>query len=316
MKAVYIIEFGGRDKLIFTKEFPKPIVQEGEVLVRIKAASVNPVDFKIRDGLRKNLPHNFPMVLGWDMAGIIEERGFGARRFNVGDEIFSYARRPIVDKGTYAEYISIPECYVAKKPKSLNFEEASTIPLTGLTAYQAIHDKAKIRKGESILILGASGGVGSMAVQLSKVAGAYVIAIASNENGDYLRSLGADSIISYDKNNWAETFKILFPDKADVVFDCVGKETLVDALECVKPGGRLVSIAGQVDNELAKSLNIKFIYHFVEPNVVELDYLASLIDNGKLKTHISKIYPLEEAIKAHEQIESGHTRGKIVLSIS
>jgi NADPH:quinone reductase-like Zn-dependent oxidoreductase len=242
MKAVYINEFGGRDKLIYTKDFPKPEVQEGELLVRIKAIGVNPVDYKIREGLRKNQIQQFPVILGWDMAGVVEERGFGARRYKVGDEVFSYARRPKLEKGTYAEYISIPECYIAAKPKSLSFEEAASVPLVGLTAYQALHDKANIRAKQIVLILGASGGVGSMAVQLAKVAGAKVAALAGTANTEYLKSIGADFILSYNDYDWLEKFKALFPQKVDTVFDFVGKETLLKAHQCVKSGGYLVSI--------------------------------------------------------------------------
>jgi len=315
MKAVYINEFGGRDKLIYSDDFPKPEVREGEVLVRIKAAGVNPVDYKIREGLRKNLPYKFPLILGWDMAGIIEERGFGARRFKKGDEIFSYARRPSVENGTYAEFISIPECYVTAKPKSLSFEEAAAIPLVGLTAFQALHDKADIKANQFVLILGASGGVGSMAVQLAKIAGAKVAALAGSANVDYLKSLGADYVITYDNQDWLETFLKQFQKKPDIVFDFVGKETLLKAYNCVKKGGTLVSIAGQADQQLASSLGINFQYHFVEPDVSELDQLTKLIDSGKLRTYINKVYPLRETYKAHEQIETEHTRGKIVLSI-
>jgi NADPH:quinone reductase-like Zn-dependent oxidoreductase len=315
MKAVYINEFGKKEKLIYSELFHKPEVKEGEVLVHIKAAGVNPVDYKIRNGLRMNLTHNFPLILGWDMAGVVEERGFAARHFELGDEVFAYARRPIVEKGTYAEYISIPECYLALKPTSMSFEEAASVPLVGLTAYQVIHEKTKIKPGQIILILGASGGVGSMAVQLAKIAGAKVAALASAANSEYIKKLGADYVLNYDQDNWLETFNNLFPQKADVVFDFVGSGSLIMAQNCIKAGGILISIAGQIDPATADTLGFQFIYHFVEPNAKQLQHLATLADTGLLKTHIHHIFQLKDASLAHEMIESGHVSGKIVLAI-
>jgi NADPH:quinone reductase-like Zn-dependent oxidoreductase len=316
MKAVIINEFGGKDKLIYTEDFPKPEVHEGEVLVCIKAAGVNPVDFKIREGLRRKSPINFPLVLGWDMAGIVEETGFAAKRFKKGDEVFSYTRRPVLDLGSYAEYISLPECYISAKPKSLSFEEAATLPLAGLTAYQSLYDKGNIQKDQLVLILGASGGVGTMGVQLAKIAGAKVVTLASSSNNDYLKSLGADFILNYDKHDWVKEFTTKYPRKADLVFDCVGKDVLLKSHHCLKPGGKLVSIAGQGDPELLKIFDIYFQFHFVEPNVLQLEHLTSLIDSGKLKINVSAVFPLHEVVKAHEKMETEHTQGKIALSIS
>jgi NADPH:quinone reductase-like Zn-dependent oxidoreductase len=315
MKAVYINEFGGREKLIYTEDFKKPEPQEGEVLVRIKSAGVNPVDYKIREGIRKNLPHNFPIVLGWDMSGIVEATGFGARRYKEGDEVFAYARRPCVEKGTYAEYIALPECYITAKPRTLSFCEAASVPLAGLTAYQAVHDKANLRKGQIALILGASGGVGSFAVQLAKIAGAEVVTLAGLANNDYLVKLGADHLLNYNNPDWVAEFIAAYPQKADVVFDFYGKETLFKAHHCVRSGAQLVSIAGQADKELIASLDIHFQFHFVEPNVTQLNHLSSLFDSGKLSTHINSEFLLHETAKAHEKIETEHTKGKIVLSI-
>jgi NADPH:quinone reductase-like Zn-dependent oxidoreductase len=315
MKAVILNEFGGSDKLVYREDFPKPEVHEGEVLVRIKAAGVNPVDYKIREGLRKKSPINFPLILGWDMAGIVEETGFAAKRFKKGDEVFAYTRRPVLELGSYAEYISLPESYISAKPKSLSFEEAASVPLAGLTAYQSLHDKGNIQKGQLLLILGASGGVGTMGVQLAKIAGAKVIALASSSNNEYLNKIGADEVLNYDKPDWVKAFLNKYPQKADLVFDCVGKDTLLKAHRCVKPGGNLVSIAGQGDQELIKTFKINFLYHFVEPNVLQLDILSSFIDQGKLKIYVSSVFPLHEAAKAHEKIETEHTQGKIVLTI-
>lgn len=315
MKAVYINEFGDKDKLIYSEDFPKPEPQEGEVLVRIKAAGVNPVDYKIRQGIRRFLPYNFPSILGWDMAGIIEELGFAARRFEIGEEVFAYARRPVVEKGTYAEYIAIPESYICKKPKNLSFEEAASVPLAGLTAYQALHYKGNIKQNQWVLILGASGGVGTMAVQLAKITGAKVAALAGSSNHEYLFSIGADVCLDYKNNNWVDEFLRVTGAKADIVFDCVGGDSLLAAYEALKSGENLISITSRDNPDLVQKWNVKFQYHFVEPNVKDLEILANYIENGKLKIHINSVYPLREVVKAHEKMESGHTRGKIVLSI-
>ena len=315
MKAVIINEYGGREKLIYSEDIPKPEVKEGEVLVRIKAAAVNPVDYKIREGIRRNLPYNFPIILGWDMAGIIEDRGFAARRFQIGESVYAYARRPIVEMGTYAEYIAIPECYLAKKPRNLSFEEAASVPLAGLTAYQALHNKANIKPGQWVLILGASGGVGTMAVQLAKIAGAKVAALAGTANHSYLLSLGADLCLTYEQENWGSIFIKNSGAKADIVFDCIGKESLIKSYEFLKSEGTLVSITSQANTDLAKKWNTQFQYHFVEPDSSNLDLLTSLIEQSKLKVHVNTVYPLREVTKAHEKMESGHTRGKIVLSV-
>ena len=315
MKAVYIKEFGGLDKLIYSEDFPKPVLKEAEVLIRIKAVSVNPVDYKVREGfLQKRVPTQFPAILGWDLAGIVEEIGFSVSRFKVGDEVYSYARRPTIEHGTYAEYISIPESYVALKPKSMTFEEASTIPLVGLTAYQSLK-KSNLKAGAVVLILAATGGVGTLAVQIAKNTGAHVIGLASYQSSAYLKELGTEAELSYDKSDWVADFNSKYPSKADIVFDCSGGETLQMGLKCVKAGGTLISITTPPNPELTASLNFNYLYHFVEPNATQLSELALLIDSGRLKTTVHKVFPLIDAHKAHELIEKRHTQGKIVLSI-
>ncbi len=315
MKAVIINDFGGTDKLEIA-DVPKPEPEEGEVLVRIKAAGVNPVDYKIRSGLYKGrMPIEMPVILGWDVAGIVEKNGFGASRFDPGEEVFAYARRKIIKNGTYAEYICLPESFLAYKPKSLSFEEAAGVPLAGLTAFQSLLQKGKLMKNERVLILGATGGVGSYAIQIAKNVGASVVAVASKKNIAYAISLGADDFIDYSEGKIKEEIEQRFPDKFDVVFDCVGKEMLDQAYEFVAPGGRLVSILGQVNQEKAEKHKVLFSYHFVEPNVKNLNQLTSWIGEGKFKVHIDQVFPLEEASKAHKQIESGHTKGKLVLMV-
>jgi len=315
MKAIVINEFGGREKLIHT-DIPPPQPAEGEVLVRIKAAGVNPVDWKIREGLIKDLlPYEFPIILGWDLAGVIEETGYSVKRFAVGDKIFTYGRRPVVQQGTYAEYTALPESYITSCPASLTFEESASIPLAALTAYQAVYDAVQLQEGQSILIVGASGGVGGFAVQFANLIGARVIAVASEKNHPYLQSLGAEHAISYTRGDIYEQFKLNFPTGADVVFDLIGGETLKNIGSCVRAGGKIVSITEDPQPHLPPEKNIQSHFVFVEPNVKQLHHISELVDSGKLKTHLSSVYSLAEVQKAHAEMETGHTRGKIVLKI-
>ncbi len=312
MKAVLINEFGGRDKLMVS-QLPAPSPSEGEVLIRVHAAGVNPVDWKIREGrLKDRFPHQFPIILGWDLAGMVVETGHSARRFKPGDEVFAYCRRPVIQKGTYAEYVALPESYIAAGPKGLSFEESASIPLAGLTAYQALYDAAKIKPGESIVIIGASGGVGSFAVQFARIADAAVYAVASKTNHSYLTKLGADETIDYQHADFHKALHDYEPEGVDVVFDLIGGETLRNACNCVRDGGRVVSILENIGDQFPR---IDFHYVFVEPNVVQLEHISDLIAAGKLKTHVSAVFALEDVGQAHERMETGHTRGKIALRI-
>ncbi|PIQ22746.1 MAG: zinc-binding oxidoreductase [Cytophagales bacterium CG18_big_fil_WC_8_21_14_2_50_42_9] len=310
MNAAYYEEFGGWDK-VKTGTLPIPELQEGEVLIKIKAAGVNPVDAAVREGYLKDfIPVSFPAIPGWDVAGVIEERSYSARRFNVGDEVYAYARRPTVQQGTFAEYLVIPESYIALKPKNLSFAEAAGIPLVGLTAYQSIFDAGQLKENQSILILGASGGVGSLGIQLAKNAGAVVIGVASEKNHAFMQELGADHTIDYHNNHIGEAAKKIFPDGVDLIFDCASGETFSQSLSALKTGGKLVSILNHGQD---LDSNIHFQYVFVEPNSRELAILAELAEAGKLKVHVSKTYSLADATKAFEQIETHHTTGKIVI---
>lgn len=313
MKAVVINEFGGREVLKYV-DMPVPEPGEGEVLVRVKAAGVNPVDWKIRAGyLMDFYPYKFPIVLGWDLAGVVEQLGFSARRFKSGDEVYGYCRRSVIQHGTYAEYVAIPESYITPRPKNVSVEEAAAIPLAGLTAYQSVYDAVELKAGDSILILGASGGVGSFGVQFGKLAGAQVVAVASKRNHGYLKEVGADEAVDYAAGDFRDGVKSVLPQGADVVFDCVGPEALAQGYDCVKRGGRVVAILVRESKELAAKTGATHHYVFVEPNVVELDHIRSLVEMGKLRVHLSLIHPLAEVAKAHEVMETGHTRGKIIL---
>jgi NADPH:quinone reductase-like Zn-dependent oxidoreductase len=313
MKAIIVQNYGNRDKLVYT-DIEKPNVCEGEVLIRIKAAGVNPVDVKVREGLLKSrMPNIFPITLGWDLAGVVVDTGHSARRFIPGDEVYAYARRMTIHQGAYAEYISLPESYIAHKPHNISFEEAAAVPLAALTAYQSLFEKGKLAKNQNVLIIGASGGVGSFAVQFAKLKGTNVYAVAGSGRKEFLNKLGADFVFDYSEGNWVKEFKEMLPLGADLVFDCLGKEGTAKGYKCTKSHGILVSILTQPNEEMMSKYAVNHKYHFVEPNVPQLDKIKDWIEKGKIKVHVDQVFDLKDAAKAHEQIETGHTQGKIVL---
>jgi NADPH:quinone reductase-like Zn-dependent oxidoreductase len=313
MKAVAINEFGGRDKLQLM-DLPLPAVKENEILVKIKAAGVNPVDWKIREGYIKDLfPYEFPIILGWDAAGIVEQAGSKVTLFKEGDEIFAYCRKPSVHGGAYAEYIVLEAEHAAIKPKNISFAEAASIPLAALTAYQSLFDAAKVDEGETVLIHAAAGGVGGFGVQLAKDRGAVVWATASGGNQEYVRNLGASQVVDYTQEDFRKAVRSQIPDGVDVVFDCLGGEVLQKSAEIVKEGGRLVTIVDDPAGLARSDIHKEFV--FVAPNHTQLTELARMVEQGRLKTHLSQVlsFGLEEARRSHELSESGHTRGKMVL---
>jgi len=310
MKAAYYDEFGELNQ-IKVGEMEKPEPEEGEVLIHVKAAGVNPVDAAVARGMLKDaIPAEFPVIPGWDVAGVIEERGHSARRFAKGDKVYAYARRPKIKHGTFAEYISIPESYVAKSPDKLTMEEAGGVPLTGLTAYQSLFDAGKLKGGETILILGASGGVGSLAIQLANWKGATVIGVAGSSNQDYMKDLGADYTIDYSKGDVGEAVDTIAPDGIDMIFHCSRGESLAQSHNRLKDGGRLISIT---NSDPKRRDDVHFQYVFVEPNATQLEHLSELADSGKLKVPVSKTFTLDDAQRALQEIESLHTRGKTVI---
>ena len=315
MKAVAISEFGGQDKLQLM-DLSVPEIGNREILVRVKAAGVNPVDWKIREGYLKDLfPHQFPVILGWDAAGIVESVGQEVTRFKKGDEIFAYCRKPVVQGGAYAEYIALEEEHAALKPKNSSFEEAASIPLAALTAYQALFDAARLQSGETVLIHAAAGGVGGFGVQLAKDRGAIVWGTASERNTEYTLELGADRVVDYTQADFREAARSEYPDGVDVVFDCVGGEVLKRSAAIVKKGGRLISIVDDPNQLDVAGIDSEFV--FVAPNHSQLSELSQMFEQGRLKTYLSEVLPLglQEARRAHELSESGRTRGKMVLVV-
>lgn len=312
MKVVYYEQFGDLNQLK-TGELDKPEPGEGDVLLKVKSAGVNPVDAAVARGMLKDvIPTEFPVVPGWDVAGIVEERGHAARRFEKGDEVYAYARRPVIQHGTFAEYISLPESYLALRPQGVSMAEAGGIPLVGLTAYQSLFDAGSLKAGETLLILGASGGVGSVAIQLAKNAGATVIGVASEKNHEYMKELGADNVIDYSSGDVGELVGEITPDGVDMIFHCSRGDSLNQSKTTLKPGGRLISIT---NSEPDVPEDVSFQYVFVEPNAQQLEELRRLADEENLTLPVTEIYSLEEASAALRDIESLHTRGKRVITL-
>jgi len=316
MRAIIINNFGGRDQLQLADR-PRPVPGKKEVLIRVRAAGCNPVDYKVREGLvRFRIPHMFPVIPGWDVAGVVEEAGPGCKRFKPGDEVFAYCRKPLIMHGTYAEFVAFDEKNVARKPAGLSFEEAAAIPLAGLTAYQSLIEAGEIRRGLRVLIHAAAGGVGGFAVQLARWKGCHVIATASAANHDYVKSLGADQVIDYTQRDFVEVIRSQHPEGIDRVFDTVGGDVQTRSADALRIGGRLISILAFTREEELRAKGVDCRYVFVRPEGGHLARLAKLADAGKLKVTLAATLPLEEAARAHEMLESRHTRGKIVLRVA
>src|SRR5438309_10187185 len=308
MKAIRIHNYGGPEILKY-EDAPRPKPQVGEVLVRVHAAGVNPIDWKVREGHMKDFwPHKFPLILGWDLSGVVEELGRGVPQFKIGDEIYSV---PDVSRdGAYAEYIVVRESELALKPKSLHHIRAAAVPLAALTAWQALFDTGQLQPGQRVLIHAGSGGVGHFAVQLAKWKGAYVFATASTKNQDLLRELGVDEPIDYTQQRFEDVAR-----KIDVVLDTIGDETQERSWSVLKKGGVLVSIVQPPSEEKAKELGVRAAFLAAQPNGAQLAEIAKIIDSGKLAPIINRIIPLSEARRAHELSQSGHTHGKIAMRV-
>ena len=304
--AIQIHGYGDADQLKL-EQIPQPEPQEGEVLVRVYAAGVNPVDWKLRAGWMKNFrPSTFPYVPGADLAGVVEKVGRGVTAFQPGQEVFGRS-----SQGSYTEYGIAPANTLALKPKSLSFDEAATIPVGATTAWQGLFDHGNLQPGQRVLILGGAGGVGLFAVQFAHWKGAHVISTASTRNVDFVRSLGAEMVVDYTKTHVEDEVRDI-----DLVFDTVGGATLPTAWPTLKRGGILVSIAGQPDAAKARELGLRTANFSAQVTSELLSTFARLIDEGQIKTFVGATFPLSEADKAQELSQSGHGRGRIVLHIA
>ncbi|MDA2384867.1 NADP-dependent oxidoreductase [Bacillus cereus] len=331
MKAMIIDKYGKVPMRM--AEVPTPEINEYEVLAEIHAASINPIDFKIRDGkVKMLLKYEMPLILGNDFAGVITKVGSKVTRFKVGDEIYARPRKNKI--GTFAEYIAIHEDDIALKPKNLSFEEAASIPLVGLTSYQALHDIMQLQKGQKILIHAGSGGVGTFAIQLAKIMGATVTTTASEAGANLVTSLGADEIINYKTEKFEDILK-----NYDAVFDTIGGATLEKSFNIIKSGGNIVSVSGMPNarfgkefgsgffktllfslaskklTALEKKHNAQYSFLFMKPSGDQLRTIANYIEAGQIKPVIDRVFPFEDAQKAMEYSESGRAKGKIIVKI-
>src|SRR6266404_3325677 len=309
MKAIVLHEHGGPEVLTY-EDVPRPEPKEDQILVRVIAAGVNPVDGMIRSGMfAKHDKSAFPIILGGDIAGVVEKVGSRITKFKAGDPVFAYVS--LDNGGGYAQYALATEREAAPKPKSLTYVEAAAVPIVALTAWQALIDTAKLSAGQTVLIHGGSGGVGTFAIQIAKARGARVIATASTANQDFLKQLGADVAIDYTKQKFEDVAK-----DVDVVLDSVGKDTLQRSYGVVKKGGIIVSLVARPKESELEKHGIRGTALNAEPNSGELAEIGRLIDAKKIKVIVSQTFPLSEAMKAQEQVATGHTRGKVVLKVA
>jgi NADPH:quinone reductase-like Zn-dependent oxidoreductase len=308
MKAVRIHQYGGPEVLQY-EEAPQPKLQPGEVLIRVHAAGVNPIDWKVREGhLQDFFPHTFPLILGWDLSGVVEKIGDGASRFKEGDEVYSLPDP--LRNGAYAEYIAVRESELALKPKSLDHVHAAAVPLAALAAWQALFDAGKLDHGQRVLIHAAAGGVGHFAVQLAKWKNSHVVATASAKNQKSLRELGADETIDYTRQRFED-----IAHNIDIVLDPIGDQTQERSWRVLKKGGILLSLVEPPSAEKAKAFGVRAAFVASHPNGAQLAEIAEIIDSGNLKPIVNRILPLSEARRAHELSQTGHTHGKIVLRV-
>src|SRR5438270_10592609 len=309
IKAIVVHEFGGPEVLKY-EDVPKPEPKENEVLIRVIAAGVNPVDGMVRAGMfAKRSKNAFSIIPGYDVAGIVEKTGAKLEKYKPGDAVYAYIG--LKEGGGYAEYAVATDKEVSPKPKSLTFEEAAAVPLAAETAWQALFDTAKLSAGQTVLIHGGSGGVGTFAIQIAKARGAKVLATASTPNQDLLKQLGADVAIDYTKQKFEDVAK-----DVDVVLDCIGKDTLQRSYGVVKKGGFIVTLVAGPDPVELEKHGIHGSDVSVATYSAERVDITKLIEQKKIKVVVSNASPLTEAAKAQEQAATRHSRGKIVLKVS
>lgn len=329
----FIIERYGEKHGLRAADVPAPEPGEHDVLIEIHAASVNPLDIKIRDGkLKPVLRFRFPLILGNDLAGVVVRAGSRVRRFKPGDEV--YARSDTNRIGAFAELIAINEDAVAIKPQKLTMEEAASIALVGLTAWQMLVERASLQKGQKVLIHAGSGGVGTFAIQLAKHLGAFVATTTSTANVDWVKGMGADIVIDYRHDDFAKTLHDF-----DVVLDTLGGEALEKSPRVLRPGGKLISIAGPPDPDLADDMGLPWIvkqvmrlmsyrirknaqrhqvnyaFLFMKPSGDQLREIAALMESGAIRPVVDRVFRFEATKEALAYVETGHAKGKVVVKI-
>jgi NADPH:quinone reductase-like Zn-dependent oxidoreductase len=308
MKAVRIHRYGGRDALAID-DIPVPAIAPDEVLVKVVAASINPVDWKVRAGyLAQMIPHALPLTLGWDVSGVVAQVGAEVTQWQVGDAVFS--RPDLARNGTYAEYVAIRAAECARKPRTISHVEAASLPLAGITAWEAMMDLARVGPGQRVLVHAGSGGVGSLAIQIARAAGATVIATTSGRNRALVESLGAHQVVDYTTTKVADAVE-----PVDAVFDTIGGEVQEASWSLLNPGGIQVSIISPPDEARAAALGVRGAFLFIGPNAPVLERLAAMVDGGTLRPIVGAEFALDDIVAAHALSESGRAVGKIVLYV-
>lgn len=310
MKVVQINKYGGNEVLEI-KDTPNPSLKEGQILIENYAASINAIDWKFRAGyLQEMAPVPLPVILGGDFAGKVTEVGKGVTEFKVGDEVYGQAIILNGGSGSMAEFVAANGTNTALKPKSVNFEEASALPLVGVSAVQGLEELIKLQKGQKIFISGGAGGIGHIAIQIAKSLGAYVATTVQTKDVEFAKSLDADEVIDYKLQNFEDILKDF-----DAVFDTVGGQTSDKSFSILKKGGIIVSMVGTPSKELAQKYGVTAEGEFTQTDTTRLNRLAELVDSGKIKVHVDKVFPLAQAQDAFKYQEEIHPQGKVVLKI-
>jgi len=309
MKAAHIKQYGDINNVVIG-EVAKPTITAKQVLIKVVASGVNPVDFHIRNGMLKDANvHNLPLVIGWDVAGIIDDVGEQVTDLNIDEQIFAYI--PLTEQGAQAEFVAVDANLVAHKPKSLSFIESAATPLAALTALQGLTDEGQLQQGQTVLIHNAAGGVGSFAVQIAKHLGAYVIGTGSAAKKDYIIGLGADEFIDYKQDNFEEKVNNI-----DLVFAAISGGNIVErSLSVIKEGGRLITLLEEISEDKAAKKNIHYNRMLVNPSREGLNKLTDLIESKEISITIDSIYTLDQAKEAMQRSESARATGKIVVSV-
>ncbi len=310
MRAAQITEYGGTDVLAYIATAEQPTPTAKQVLVEVYAAGVNPFDWKVREGLMRSMAEPvLPATLGGDCAGIVSAIGDEVTDFEVGQAVYGQAGA-LSGKGSYAEFTCVKASSLALKPESVDFVTAAALPLASVSAYQALVDHMQLQAGQRILIHGGAGGIGTLAVQLAKQRGAYVITTATAADRDFVIGLGADEVIDYQSQDFADVVSNL-----DAVYDTIGGETNKKSYGLLKPGGVLVSMVEPADDALIAEHQITYTYQFTGVTTERLSEIAALVDAGTLKIHVDKVFPLESAAEALEYLKTSHPRGKVVIQV-
>ncbi|MCJ7758272.1 MAG: NADP-dependent oxidoreductase [Gillisia sp.] len=327
MKALQIKKYGEIKDGLSVNRVEKPSPNAKDILIEVKAASLNPIDYKMVEGhLKEMVPLNLPCTIGFDVSGVVVEKGADVSNFEIGDEV--YSRVPQDQMGTVAEFVVVKSDLVAKKPENISFEEASGLPLTGLTAIQAL-ERVGIKENDRVLVHAGSGGVGSFAIQYAKAKGAIVYTTTSTKNVGWVQALGADRVIDYKTEDYKEVANNL-----DIVFDTLGGDYTFDAFEIIKKGGKVTTIAGPPDEDTAKQMGMtdyklpeqlsnlikekSAVYKFtwMQPNGEQLNAITKMVENGDIKPIVDLIYSIEDGIDAYEYLATGRAQGKVIISFS